>query len=102
VYRRGARSISRSEHEEEIEELRARMKDEKAKAVYRLRKQVIERLNADIKQYRGLRRLSGRGLRRAHTQLGLVVLAHNLVTLERLGRKRTEGAATGKPAPATG
>jgi transposase len=98
---KGGRSISRSEYEEDIEELRQRMQGEEAKALYRLRKQVVERLNADIKQHRGLRRLSGRGLKRARTQLGLVVLAHNLMTLEKL-RQRAEGVAGATPSPTTG
>jgi transposase len=97
-----ARSISRGEYEEEIEELRQRMQSEQAKALYRLRKQVVERLNADIKQHRGLRRLSGRGLKRARIQLGLVVLAHNLVSLEKLRRPRAEGVAVATPSPTTG
>jgi transposase len=95
-----ARSISRSEHEELIEELRTRMATDEAKALYRLRKQVIERINADIKQHRGLRRLSGRGVKRARIQLGLVVLAHNLVCLEKL-RRRGEDVATATSSPAS-
>jgi transposase len=99
---KGARGISRGEHEEEIEALRERMKGEGAKALYRLRKQAVERINADVKQHRGLRRLSGRGLARARTQVGLVVLAHNLVTLDKLRRERSEGVAVATPSPATG
>jgi transposase len=99
---KGARSISRSEHEDQIEALRERMKGEESRALYRLRKQTVERLNADLKQHRGLRRLSGRGLKRARTQLGLVVLAHNLITLDKLRRKRAEGVATATPSPSTG
>jgi hypothetical protein len=99
---KAGRSISRSEHEGVIEELRERMKGQDAKALYRLRKQAVERLNADVKQHRGLRRLSGRGLCRARTQLGLVVLAHNLTTLDKLRRKRAEGVAHATPSPATG
>jgi hypothetical protein len=90
---RGARTISRSEHEGPIEALRARMATAEAKALYRLRKQTVELANADLKGHRGLRRLSGRGRRRAEGQVGLAVLAHNLVALDGLRRQRREGAA---------
>ena len=75
------RSISRGEHEKLIEALRARMETEEAKALYRLRSQTVELVNADWKEHRQLRRFSGRGLWRARIQVGLIVLAHNLRTL---------------------
>lgn len=78
---RVGRTISRSEHEGLIEALRARMAGDEAKAVYRLRRQTVELVNADWKQHRKLRRFSGRGLARARCQVGLTVLAHNLLTL---------------------
>ena len=74
------RTISRAEHEEHIEALRQRMATAQAQELYRLRRQTVELVNADWKQHRKLRRLSGRGLSRARCQVGLVVLAHNLVT----------------------
>lgn len=99
---KAGRSLSRSEHEVLIEELRERMKGEESKTLYRLRKQTVERLNADVKQHRGLRHLSGRGLRRARTQVGLVVLAHDLMTLDKLRRKKAESAANATPSHDTG
>jgi transposase len=87
------RSISRGEHEGLITALRARMESGEAKALYRLRSQTVELVNADWKEHRRLRRFSGRGLSRARTQVGLIVLAHNLVTLV-TERKKT---ADGKP-----
>jgi transposase len=75
------RTISRSEHEDLIEALRARMQTAEAKALYRLRRQTVELVNADWKEHRQARRCSGRGLARARCQVGLMVLAHNLVTL---------------------
>jgi transposase len=76
------RTISRGEHEDLIEALRQRMATEEAKALYRLRKQTVERANADLKGHRKLRRFSGRGLERARTEVGLTALAHNLLTLQ--------------------
>src|SRR5262249_19508780 len=75
------RAVTRLEHEELIEALRARMAGEEAQALYRLRKQTVELVNADVKQHRKLRRFSGRGLARAECEVGLVVLVHNLLTL---------------------
>ena len=75
------RTVSRGEHEEQVEALRARMATAEAKALYKLRRQTVELANADWKEHRKLRRFSGRGLARVRCQVGLMVLAHNLVTL---------------------
>jgi transposase len=81
------RAVTRQEHEELIEVLRARMATAEAKALYRLRGQHVERVNADWKQHRKLRRFSGRGLARVTWEVGLLVLAHNLLTLQAAERK---------------
>jgi hypothetical protein len=75
------RTVHRSEHEEELEALRERMGSAAAKALYKLRRQTVELVNADWKAHRQLRRFSGRGLTRVRCQVGLIVLAHNLLTL---------------------
>jgi hypothetical protein len=75
------RTVSRGEHEGLIEALRARMGSDEAKALYRLRRQTVELVNADWKAHRGLRRFSGRGLVRVRCQVGVLVLAHNPLTL---------------------
>src|SRR5262249_50247541 len=98
---KGARTISRSEHEEHIEALRQRMGSEEAKQLYKLRKQTVEVANADMKAHRQLRKVSGRGLKRVDAQVGLTVLAHDLVALDGLRRKRqARVAATATPCPA--
>jgi hypothetical protein len=74
-------AATRQEHEELIEVLRARMAQAEAQALYRLRKQTVELVNAAVKQHRKLRRFSGRGLARVRSEVGLIVLAHNLLTL---------------------
>jgi hypothetical protein len=88
------RTISRSEHEELIEALRARMASAEAKALYRRRSQSVELVNADWKHHRKLRRFSGRGLTRARCQVGLVVLAHNVLTLLSEEKKAETAKAT--------
>jgi transposase len=88
------RTISRGEHEDLIEALRARMGTAEAKELYRLRSQTVELVNADWKQHRKLRRFSGRGLQRVRCQVGLTVLAHNLVTLLSEQKKVADNKAT--------
>lgn len=91
------RTVSRGEHEELVEALRARMGTEAAKALYQLRRQTVELVNADWKAHRQLRRFSGRGLLRVRCQVGLIVLAHNLLTLlaeEKKAKAAADAAAS--------
>ena len=57
------RTISRAEHEELIEALRARMQTDEAKNLYRLRRQTVELSYADLTEHRKLRRFSGHGFK---------------------------------------
>lgn len=82
------RSIRRSEHEDVILAHQVWMETASAKAVYRLRKQTIELVFADLKEHRGLRRFSGHGLVRVRTELALEVLGHNLLVLHRGSRQK--------------
>lgn len=82
------RTLSRAEHEELIEALRARMQTEQAKNLYRLRRQTVELSYADLKEHRKLRRFSGHGLSRAEIEVGLEVLVHNSLTLMDTGQAR--------------
>ncbi len=77
------RTVKRSEYEHFVEELQARMATDEAKALYKLRKQTVELSFADLKAHRELRRFSGKGLSRARTEVGLLVLAHNGLTVVR-------------------
>jgi hypothetical protein len=81
------RAVTRQEHEELIEALRSRMGSEESKQLYRLRGQNVELVNADWKEHRKLRRFSGRGLKRVGAEVGLLVLAHNLVTLQKMQKE---------------
>jgi hypothetical protein len=72
------------EGEELIEAHKEWMKTDEAKAAKRLRGSVIERCFADAKQHRHLRRLHGRGLKRAKAEIGLVVLVQTALNLARL------------------
>ena len=64
------RSISRLEHQDLVDELRARMETPEAKALYKLRRQTIELRYADMKEHRHLRRFHHYGVRRARAQIG--------------------------------
>jgi transposase len=77
------RSVDRDEYEAEVQRLRARMGTALGQELYRLRSQVVERGFADLKEHRGLRRASGRGLVRVQAEAGLRVLIHNLGVLQR-------------------
>jgi IS5 family transposase len=48
---------------------------------YRLRKQIVEPVNGQIKEARGFRRFSMRGLRKVRGEWSLVCTAHNLLKL---------------------
>jgi hypothetical protein len=75
------RSLRRSEHEDLIETHKSYMQTDAAKTLYKLRGQTVELGFADLKEHRSLQRFSGRGTFRARRQLGLAVLAHNLISL---------------------
>ena len=70
------------ENEELLDALRARMQTEEAKQLYRQRSRTVELTYADLKEHRGLRRFHGRGRHRAATEVGLLILAHNLLCLD--------------------
>jgi transposase len=83
------RSVSRLEHENLVDALRARMETSEAKELYKQRRQTIELCYADLKQHRQLRRFNHYGPRRARAQIGAAVLAYNLLILQK-NRKRVK------------
>lgn len=78
------RIVTRLEGQELIDAHCERMKTAQAKELCRKRGSVIERTYADSKAHRNFRRLSGRGLAHAKGEVGLVVFAQNLITIQRL------------------
>ena len=89
------RLVKRLEGQELLDAHTANMKTDRAKKLYKTRGQVIERAFADIKQHRNGRRLHGRGASRAKTEVGLYVIAQNLLTIIRLQKKRESTANIG-------
>jgi transposase len=92
--RSGARTVRRQPHEDLIDKMRDRMKTPEGKALYRQRGCTVERRFADIKTLRGAERISGRTPQRAEAQIGLTMLIHNLLTLD---KRRTREAEYEKP-----
>ena len=86
------RIVKRSEHDDLQDALRQRMSRPDSQAIYRLRKQTVERQFADVKQHRGLRQFASFGLERARIQVGLVVLAHNGLELLKARSQATDEA----------
>jgi hypothetical protein len=75
--------VSRLEHEDLVDELRARMQTPEAKELYKLRRQTIELRYADLKEHRQFRRFSGYGLRHGRAESADSVLAYNLLVLSK-------------------
>jgi transposase len=90
---KNGRHIRRSEYEDDVVAHRAKMETSGAKALLKTRGQIIERSFADLKEHRGLRRHTGRGLGRAQIDTGLAVITHNLITLHKMLQSATEKRA---------
>lgn len=84
-----ARTVRRMEGEELLEAQRIKMAREDVKARYAVRGQTVERSFGDAKGNRRLDRYHGRGLTRARTETGLLILAQNLQRIDRLQRTTT-------------
>lgn len=80
------RSLKRLEDQELLDAQRRKMADPEVQARYRLRSQTVERAYADSKGNRRLTRFHGRGPDRARAETGLMVVAQNLLRLDRLER----------------
>jgi hypothetical protein len=71
------RSLKRLDDEEYLEGVRQRSSTPEGEELYRHRKRTVERWNADVKEHRGFRQMSGMGLEVAEAEAGLVLLAVN-------------------------
>ncbi len=78
-----ARMIKRLEGQELLDAQREKMSRPEIQSRYALRGQTVELGFADAKGNRRLDRFHGRGLVRARTETGLLVLAQNLLRLDR-------------------
>jgi transposase len=80
------RTVKRLEGQELMDAHRQKMADPDVQARYRLRGETVERAFADMKGNRQLSRFHGRGASRARAETGLMVVAQNLLRLDRLER----------------
>ncbi len=80
------RTIKRLEGQELLDAQREKMADPKVQSRYRLRGQTVELAYADSKGNRRLNRFHGRGLAHVRAETGLMVVAQNLLRLDRLER----------------
>ena len=78
-----------------LKRMRSRLAGEEGRALYARRKAVVEPVNGQIKQARGFRQFSFRGLEAVEAEWALVCLCHNLL---KMFRNRPEAAPPG-PAP---
>ena len=69
-----------------LEAQREKMEQAETKQRYQVRSQTVERSFGDAKGNRRYDRYHGRGLRRARCETGLLVLAQNVLRLDRIQR----------------
>lgn len=82
-----SRQIKRLEGQELLDAQREKMATPEAKARYRLRSQTVELTYADSKGNRDLTQFHGRGPSRALTETGIMVVAQNILRLDRIERR---------------
>src|SRR6266852_2773159 len=70
-----------------LQQMRDKLKTEGGKAVYKMRKQIVEPVFGYIKEGRGFRRFSFRGLGNVRSEWRLICATHNLLKLFRSGWK---------------
>lgn len=70
------------------QQMRDRLATDKGHAIYKLRKSIVEPVFGQIKEARGFRRFSFRGLANVTAEWDLVALTHNLLKLFRSGWRR--------------
>jgi transposase len=87
-----SRQIKRLEDQELLDAQRQKMATPEAKERYRLRSQTVELTYADSKGNRDLTRFHGRGPFRALTETGIMVVAQNILRLDRIERSRATAA----------
>ena len=65
--------------------MREKLKTENGRAIYKQRKMIVEPVFGQVKEVRGFRRFSFRGLQKNEAEWSLICLTHNLLKLFRRG-----------------
>jgi transposase len=66
-------------------QMREKVKSESGRAIYKQRKMIVEPVFGQVKEVRGFRRFSFRGLQKNEAEWSLICLTHNLLKLFRRG-----------------
>ena len=75
-----------SELDQDVSErMREKLRTESGRAVYKQRKMIVEPVFGQVKEVRGFRRFSFRGLQKNQAEWSLICLTHNLLKLFRRG-----------------
>ena len=69
-----------------LEQMKQKLKTEAGRALYRMRKAIVEPVFGQIKEWRGFRRVLLRGLQKVRAEWKLICLTHNLLKRFRSGR----------------
>ncbi len=69
-----------------MEEMRQKLQTDAGRAVYKMRKAIVEPVIGQIKEIRGFRRFSFRGIQKVEAEWYLICLTHNLLKLFRYGK----------------
>src|SRR2546426_4574927 len=69
-----------------LEEMKQKLQSDAGRAIYKMRKAIVEPVFGQIKECRHFRRFSFRGLENVKAEWKLVCLAHNILKLFRSGR----------------
>jgi transposase len=79
-----------AEAESAMEKMKQKLKTEAGKALYKMRKAIVEPVFGQIKAARGIRAFLLRGMEKASAEWKLVCATHNLLKLFRAGRAERE------------
>lgn len=76
------------------ERMLRKLATDEGRALYRMRKAIVEPVFGQLKEVRGLRRFLLRGLESVRAEFSLMALTHNLLKLFRTGRPLPKLAAS--------
>jgi transposase len=69
-----------------LEQMKQKLQSEAGRAIYKMRKAIVEPVFGQIKECRGIRRFSFRGREKVRAEWKLICLTHNLLKLFRSGK----------------
>src|SRR6266849_884009 len=76
-----------------LEQMKQKLQTDAGRAIYKMRKAIVEPVFGQIKECRHFRRFSFRGLENVRAEWQLVCLTHNILKLFRSGRAFQPAAA---------